>query len=458
MRRLSVIIFVASLALVVVALGVVLTRADDTPGRAESATEPTATALAEAPAPAHPTLGPTATAGVSDPTGQASGPAEHDGDRALAVLKQISAAPRVSGTEAEGAAADYLAGLFRSYGYTTEVMQFEFDGDRFRAGTVSAAGASFEALTLAGSPGGKVSAAGAYVGLADPAGIDGQDLTGKMAVADRGALNFIDKYQNVKAAGAIGLIIVNNRPGPFSGNLTTLSSFPVVAVSQEDGGSLVDAAKAGKSLAVDAPPTVGLTRALNVIASTAPNLDCRVLVGGHFDTVPGAPGANDNASGASNVVELARAFAADGMDDGLCFALFGAEESGLYGSKALADRLTAQGKLPAYMVNLDVTGIGDDVEVIGPAALVQRAIDLARNIGITATKSQLPANAGSDHQSFQDAGVPSVFFTSGDFDTIHTPQDVFADISAKELDAVGDAAYATIKSLLAEVARGQGRP
>ncbi|MFN8615577.1 MAG: M28 family metallopeptidase [Dehalococcoidia bacterium] len=458
MRRVSIIVLVASLALVAIALGVVFAGRDDSQSKAAEDPEATATASPEATAPVRPTLGPAATAGVGDPTGQASGPAEHDGERAMAILKQLSAAPRVSGSEAESAAANYLAGLLRSYGYTTEVMAFEFDGDRFRAGTVSAGGAPLEALTLAGSPGGKLSAAGAYVGLADAAGINGQDLTGKIAVADRGSLNFIDKYQNVKAAGAVGLIVVNNRPGPFSGNLTTLSSFPVVAVSHEDGAGLVAAAKAGKTVAIDAPPTVGLTKALNVVAGTSPNLNCRVLVGGHFDTVPGAPGANDNGSGASNVVELARAFASDGLDDGLCFALFGAEESGLYGSKALADRLKTQGKLPAYMVNLDVTGIGDDVEVIGPADLVQRAIDLAKNIGITASKSQLPANAGSDHQSFEDAGVPAVFFTSGDFDTIHTPQDVFADINAKELDAVGDAAYAMIKSLLAEVARGQGRP
>ncbi len=376
----------------------------------------------------------------------------------MAILKQLSAAPRVSGTEAEGEAAGFLAGLLRSYGYTTEVMEFEFDGDRFRAGTATANGTSFEALTLAGSPGGKVSAAGAYVGLADAAGIAGQDLTGKIAVADRGTLNFIDKYQNVKDAGAIGLIVANNKPGPFSGNLTTLSSFPVVAVSQEDGAAFVEAAKAGRTVAIDAPPTVGPTKALNVIARTKDGATCRVLVGGHFDSIPGAPGANDNGSGASNVVELARAFAADGLDEGLCFALFGAEESGLYGSKALVERLQAAGQLPAYMVNLDVTGIGDDVEVIGPSDLVQRAIDLAKNIGLTAVKSQLPANAGSDHQSFQDAGVPSIFFTSGDFPTIHSPQDVFADISEKEIDAIGDAAYAMTKSLLGEVAQGAGRP
>lgn len=455
MRRISIVILVASLTLIgVILVALVLGAWTGT----EQAPEPGASGTPRASATPPSSATPVVTPGIGAATGKADGPPEHEGDRAMTILEHLAAAPRVSGTPGEAAAASYLAGLLRSYGYTTEVMEFEFDGDRFRAGTASADGRTFEALTLAGSPGGTIDAKAAYVGIADAAGVAGQDLTGRIAVADRGSLNFIDKYENVKAAGAIGLVVANNRPGPFTGNLTTLSSFPVVAVSQEDGAAFIAAAKAGKTVAIDAPPTTGNTKALNVIGRAAAGGDCRVLVGGHFDSVPGAPGANDNASGASNVVELARAFAADGLDDGLCFALFGAEESGLYGSKALVERMQERGKLPAYMVNLDVTGIGDDVEVIGPADLVQRAVALAEKQGIKAVKSQLPANSGSDHMSFQDAGVPSVFFTSGDFATIHSPQDVAADISEKELDRVGDAAYATIKSLLAEVAQGVGRP
>jgi Zn-dependent M28 family amino/carboxypeptidase len=333
-------------------------------------------------------------------------------------------------------------------------MEFEFDGDRFRAGTTSVDGHEFEALTLAGSPGGDEEAPSAYVGLADDAGIAGQDLTGRIAVADRGSLNFIAKYANVKAAGAVGLVVVNNQPGPFSGNLTTAATIPVVSVSQEDGVQILDAARSGKSIAIKAPPTAGKTKALNVIARPSATSACQVLVGGHFDSVAGAPGANDNASGAATVIELARAFAADGLDEGLCFANFGAEESGLYGSKALVEQMKNGGTLPAYMVNLDVTGIGDDVEVIANDVLTRRAITLAQSLGITAVPSQLPPNSGSDHQSFGDAGVPTVFLTSGEFATIHSPQDLIGDIQESELERIGDTAFAIIKSLVAEVARG----
>lgn len=388
------------------------------------------------------------------PTGSATGPAEHDGQRALAHVVELAKEPRVSGTPAEARAATYIADQFRSSGYTVEVMGFEFDGDRFRAGEVTFDGTTIEALTLAGSRGGTVSAPAVFVGLANEEGIAGQDLTGKVAVAERGVLNFGVKYENVKAAGAVGLVVVNNRPGSFSGNLATGAAIPVVGVSQEDGLAVIEAAKAGREVGIEAPPTVGLTKALNVIARPGADSRCEILVGGHFDTVPSAPGANDNASGAANVIELARAIAADGLDDGLCFATFGAEESGLYGSKALVERLRSEGALPRYAVNLDVTGIGTQVEVIGDGPLAQTALTLAAEAGIPAVPSRLPANSGSDHQSFLDAGVPTVFFTSGDFSTIHSPGDVVADINVEMLDQIGDVALLVVKDLLAEVAQG----
>ncbi|MGE0600256.1 MAG: M28 family peptidase [Dehalococcoidia bacterium] len=457
MRRAFLSIFVVSVALAAIAIGaVVVGLGDDRDAPAASDAVPTATPVPSSTPSPLPTLSsePTPTPGVGAPTGSATGPAEHDGERALAIVKELSKTPRVSGSAAEGFAAEYISGLYRSYGYTTELIQFEFEGDRFRAGAVTLAGKQIDALTLAGSPGGTVEAGTAYVGLADEAGIAGQDLTGKIAVADRGDLNFGVKYQNVKDAGAVGLVIVNNRAGSFSGNLTTAATFPVVGVAQEDGDGILETAKAGGSIRVDAPPTVGPTKAFNVIARASAGSKCTILVGGHFDSVPSAPGANDNASGTANVLELARAMAADGLDEGLCFASFGAEESGLYGSKDLVASMQRAGTLPRYMLNLDVTGIGEKVEVIGGGAIADDALSVARSLGIDAVPSQLPPNSGSDHQSFIDAGVATVFLTSGDFPTIHSPEDVAADVSAAELDRIGDTSLALIKMLLAEVARG----
>lgn len=388
------------------------------------------------------------------PGGVASGPAEHDGHRALAHIEELAKTPRVAGTPGEQRAAEYIRDQFAGAGYDAEIVEFQYDGDRFRTGTAATSGQTVDVLTLAGSPGGKASGPGVYVGLGDKSGIAGRDLTGKVAVADRGTLQFIEKYQNVANGGATGLVIVNNQAGSFSGNLQTLTTIPVVGMSQEDGKAFLAAAKQGTTITIDAPPTVGLSTGKNVVARPARGAACSIVVGGHYDTVPSAPGANDNASGTANVLELARAFAADGLDQGLCFATFSAEESGLYGSAAFVEQLKTEGGLPQAFINLDVTGIGQQAEVIGDDALVQEVLGVAREINVPAVKSSLPANSGSDHQSFESAGVPAVWLFSGEFDTIHSPLDLTGDIEPDELDRLGDLAYAEIAKLLARVARG----
>lgn len=425
----------------ILALTLLLAAACGDDDAAPTAADPSATAGGEAASPT--------TATASRPV--ATGPANNDGARALEHVKKLAGdiGPRVSGTAGEDTATAYIAEQFRSAGYDVELMPFTFTAEQFQDATVAVGATQIAGLTMAGSRSGPVSGVAVFVGLADAPGIAGRSLAGKVAVADRGTLRFADKYDAVRAAGAIGLVIINNQPGGFSGTLGKDASFPVIAVAQEDGAVLREAATNGTAVGIEAKAPEE-RNSVDVIARPAAGAICQVLVGGHHDTVPDAPGANDNASGAASVIELARAFAADGLDDGLCFVTFGGEEWGLFGSKALAQQLEAANSLPRVMVNLDVTGIGSEVEVIGSADLKARALSIALRLSIAAIPSNLPANAGSDHQSFSAVGVPVVFFTSGDFATIHSPRDVVADISAEELDRVGDLAYALIADLLAD--------
>lgn len=391
---------------------------------------------------------------TAQPDGGSSDPlAGHSGERAFEHVRALAdgVGPRVAGSPAETEAASYIRDYLEGLGYEVEIRQFTFENDRFRPAEVRVGDIAFEAATIAGSPAGSPAGPLRYVGLGDEQGIAGQDLAGAIAVAGRGGLRFVDKARAAASAGAIGLIVVNNEPGLISGELGEESPIPVIGVAQEDGPALLAEAAAGReaSLVVEAEST----RAVNVIAEAPGNGDCHLLVGGHFDTVPGVPGANDNASGTANVLELARALAADGLDEGLCLVAFGAEESGLNGSEALVTELEQAGALPRYMVNLDVTGIGDEVEIIAAdRSLADRALAAAEAAGVPAVRSQVAAGTSSDHASFEAAGVRTVYYTSGDYATIHTVADVAAAIDVQVLDRVGDAAYALIGELLAEVA------
>jgi hypothetical protein len=63
------------------------------------------------------------------------------------------------------------------------------------------------------------------------------------------------------------------------------------------------------------------------------------LVGAHLDTVPGSPGADDNASGVACLLEVARVLPGLDLAHEVVLAVFDEEETGLYGSRALAAEL-----------------------------------------------------------------------------------------------------------------------
>ena len=64
----------------------------------------------------------------------------------------------------------------------------------------------------------------------------GDQLEGKIAVVQRGAINFSSKCVYASEAGAIAIIIYNNQPGMLSMNLSGYEgSAPAVIISQEDG-------------------------------------------------------------------------------------------------------------------------------------------------------------------------------------------------------------------------------
>ncbi|MEO0321359.1 MAG: M36 family metallopeptidase [Myxococcota bacterium] len=70
------------------------------------------------------------------------------------------------------------------------------------------------------------------------------DLSGTIALIDRGGCNFIVKVRNAQAQGAVGVIIMNNRgggPTTLGGDEDPSVTIPATMVSQGNGGRLADA-------------------------------------------------------------------------------------------------------------------------------------------------------------------------------------------------------------------------
>ena len=90
-----------------------------------------------------------------------------------------------------------------------------------------------------------------------------------------------------------------------------------------------------------------------------------VIVGAHYDTARGTPGADDNASGVAATLELARRFADRSVDRTLRFILFANEEPPYFGSETMgsfvhAERARDAGEDVVAMLSLEMLGYYTD--------------------------------------------------------------------------------------------------
>ncbi len=387
------------------------------------------------------------------PTADPIGSAAVDGQRAYDHVKKLSVdiGPRVTGTPAEMVARDYIRSTLASYGYDAVVQDFGFDASAYLPARVDVApiadatnGTSIPAIALRGSAGGLASGRLVVAGLGRPEEFPLGGLAGAVALIARGELTLSQKAGNAIAAGASGVVIYNNVPGRAVFDLGGQVALPVVSIDQSAGEQLANAVQPFEAHILVSPPK---GTGYNVIARPKSAAACDTITGGHYDSVPVASGADDNASGTASVLELARVVAARKLAARHCFALFGGEEFGLFGSRAYVAGLSTE-ELQALrgMVNLDVVGTSSGIDLIGDDDLIDVARLAAQSIGVATTSSVLPDRAGSDHLSFQAADVHAVMLSRAD-DQIHTPEDAIGRILPASLAETVEVALATLEAL-----------
>lgn len=81
-----------------------------------------------------------------------------------------------------------------------------------------------------------------------------------------------------------------------------------------------------------------------------------ILMGAHYDAVPGTPGADDNASGVAVLLELARGFAARPARRPIRLVAFDLEEYGRKGSDAYAAQVWQAHESIRLMLSLEMLG------------------------------------------------------------------------------------------------------
>lgn len=359
----------------------------------------------------------------------------------------VNMGPRVAGTPVMEQASNYLSEQYRKAGYKTQIQTFTYSKFADLGSNLVVDGTTINAQALKGSVPGKIDASLVAVpnfGRADDfAKVNVKDA---IAIVKRGEIRFGEKARNAANAGAIGLIIVNNKPGNFAGGaLTEASKIPVLGISSNQGNTLIDRAQKNRlNLKLNANGQNRVVTGRNVIAYPEGVTQPQVIIGGHYDSVAGAPGANDNASGTATVLAIARNLSGTPLARQAWFIAFDGEEDGLHGSRAFVNAATPQFlKGLKAMMNFDMVGVNNQLQIGGTSSLTGLAKVVEPKVELFGGSA---ANGGSDHASFAAKGVPILFFYRGYEANYHTPNDKTVD--PKLLDETTQVGLDIVRRLL----------
>lgn len=406
-------------------------------------------------------------------------------ERALEHIEVLSEriGPRIGGTQSEHAAANYIAGVLDRYGWDTTLQPFPV-ADKFLA-EISGVGTRLpkDLCWQAGaSPQGAlddgVRAAVVDVGAGAPENYPA-DVFGKIVLIDHVATQIDALVAAAVSRGAVAVVFLPADPADpirraqaFSPPLNPAVNIPVIGVATAQKyrlRALIAARPTHRPLQLRIVTTAhrNLTsyNVLGVMAPrNAPANNPVVMVSAHYDSVIGAPGANDDGSGTSLCVELARVFRRLRTDATLAVSLWGSEEQGLIGSRYYVAQLpqAERNRIRAVFQNDMVATSWDPATrywILSfdgqPNSTNQAVIASAQRLGYEPSISPVTARGASDHQSFQEQGISSGNFTwRGEASPAqleppyHSPEDTIEkNISLERLqvslELIGTAMYAT---------------
>ena len=167
-----------------------------------------------------------------------------------------------------------------------------------------------------------------------------------------------------------------------------------------------------------------------------------ILIGAHRDSFGKQagllfPGADDNASGTSVMLELARQFAREKKKStrSILFISFDGEERGLLGSEHYIRNLGWPLKKTVAMINLDHVGIGNGKLTVGVTRLEKSIVkQAASQIGLSKKIKLYGYFPGGDHVPFYEADIPTVTVVSeGVHPNFHQPTDTADTINPEVL-------------------------
>lgn len=284
-----------------------------------------------------------------------------------------------------------------------------------------------------------------------------------IAVSSLSAQTFIQEYKN-----RADLVSQTN----ITANLQEFSNFGIKTTGSVNNTNALNWLKNkytsfgySASQVVENPFTFGSTSSKNLVITKTGTLypDKYVIICGHYDTITG-PGTNDNGSGTSVILEVARILKDVPTEYSIKFIHFSGEEQGLYGSSHYANNVAFQSgvkKLDIKVVfNLDQVGgkLGNtntkiicERDTSGQSGNNAASNTITQQLATCTTlysplKTSISNAYSSDYMPFEQKGYTITgFYEYTRSYTEHTVNDTFANVDPVYVFKVGKAAVGAMQ-------------
>ncbi|MDX1433347.1 MAG: M28 family peptidase [Gammaproteobacteria bacterium] len=218
----------------------------------------------------------------------------------------------------------------------------------------------------------------------------------------------------------------------------------------------------------------------NVVMRIGPGSGRTIVVGAHYDTWAGLPGADDNASGVAGLIELARLLAGASPRIDVELVAYALEEPPYFGTRDMGSWRHAEQSRAELAIVLEMIGYfrdepgsqhyplpllrfaysdrGDFIALIGriremrAVRTMKGAFLGAANVGthVLTFPPIVPGVGLSDHSSYWASGIPAVMITDTAYErnpNYHTAQDTFDTLDYRRMAEVVTGVYASLFAL-----------
>jgi Zn-dependent M28 family amino/carboxypeptidase len=404
-------------------------------------------------------------------------------EQALQDIANANGGTRVAGSSGNNQTIDYIVNAMKGTGWTVKKQAFEFPYfQELAPGTFArvspnpatfANGTDFTTMQYSGS--GDVTArvtavgplnvpigstpAGTTISGCSPSDFAGFPV-GNIALVQRGSCNFGVKAMNAQTAGASGVVIFNEgQPGRETAVAGTLGGvgfhIPVLGTTYALGADTVQRLRGNQPVTFHvSASTVSETRTTYNVIADSPwgDVNRTVVVSAHNDSVGAGPGINDDGSGTSMDLELARTLGTVGQKPAnhVRFLWVGAEEEGLLGSNYYVAHLTAAEKAQIIaMLDFDMVAspnfirgvydgdgstFGDDASGPGGSGYIESLFNSYFD-GASLAHEPIPFDGRSDYVAFTNAGIPAGgIFTGAEAEKTPAQQAMYGGTAGAPLD------------------------